>query len=74
LSQSSSHPLLDVPGRLTCASVADLAGVHELTVRRWINVGVRGVCLPAYHIGGRIYIDPVELRKFLDQIQGVARA
>ena len=54
-SSASLSKLLDIPG------VADLCGVSEKTVRRWIGTGE----LPAAKLGSQWRIRPRDLEDFI---------
>lgn len=51
--------------RYTLQQIADHVGVHHSTVWRWVLVGVRSVKLPAFKIGGRIFVREGDLEEFL---------
>jgi hypothetical protein len=74
LSASVSHPLLEE--RATALSLAEAAaslGVPLPTLRNWMGRGVRGVKLETFHIGGRRFVRPADLARFLDATQGEGR-
>lgn len=51
--------------RYTVKRVADTFDVHQLTVRRWIKRGIRGVKLRADRIGNHYRISQSDLDRFL---------
>lgn len=54
---------------LTRAQVADIFGVHPLTVGRWIKAGQ----LRATSNGGRWYISPAAVREFAAEQERLSR-
>lgn len=56
--------------RLTVVQVAQRCGVHEMTVRNWMNPcrGVRGLVLATLRIGGRVFVTEDSLAKFLGDL------
>ena len=59
--------------RLTLTEVADQVGVHVKTVQRWVLGSVRGKQLRSSLIGGRRYVLPSDLEKFLDDSTASSR-
>jgi hypothetical protein len=65
---SCRRDLLSAP-KLLLPQAAREIGTSVSSLRRWITTGVRGVILPAVHIGGKRYILRDDLARFLEQIQ-----
>ena len=57
----------DLKSLVPLASVSSLLPrpVHVNTIRRWADAGVGGRRLPTHRVGGRLYVDPTELRQFV---------
>lgn len=59
--------------RLTLTEVAEQLAVHPKTVQRWALRGVRGKQLRSSLVGGRRYVLPSDLEKFLDDSTASSR-
>jgi len=47
-------------------------GVCEMTIRRWISAGIRGVRLKSLRVGGRRRVTKQQLAEFLAATSGTA--
>lgn len=65
--------LLD-PERITLTKAASLLGVHVSTVHRWRSPGVRGHKLRCVRLGGKTFVTPAELERFIAALSDPAPA
>jgi hypothetical protein len=48
--------------------------VHELTVRRWAKVGLKGIRLEVVRIGGAVFTSREALTRFIDRCSAAGAA
>jgi hypothetical protein len=56
------------PDRIGLVELAERLGVHQSTVFRWAQHGVRGVRLRVTKCGGRSTVTAVDLRRFFERL------
>ncbi|MGE3107319.1 MAG: helix-turn-helix domain-containing protein [Phycisphaerales bacterium] len=59
------HDMVGPESRVSLSKVARMLGFSPKSVARWARVGVRGVVLPTFRVGGRVFVLKADLDEFL---------